>query len=70
MKDFILKIFNRKAWVYKHLNEASKKYRDLGDKLRYAEKRHWPRKQLRLDFEIARIRFEKWYKLWLKERAA
>lgn len=68
MKDLILRLFNKKAWVYKHLNEASKEYRDLGEKLSYAEKRHWPRKQLRLDFEIARIRFEKWYKLWLKER--
>lgn len=69
MKDLLLKMFNKKAWIYKHLNEASQEYRELGEKLRYAEKRHFKRKQLRLDYEIARIRFEKWYKLWLVERA-
>lgn len=68
MKDLILKLFNRKAWVYKHVNEASQEYTVLGEKLKEAEKNHRPRKKIRSDFEIARVRFEKWYMLWLKER--
>lgn len=68
MKNLFLKVFRPQIYWLKITTENARIVEDLKAKIEYAEKRHMPVKQLRLDLYVANINFEKAYSRLLKER--
>jgi hypothetical protein len=66
MKELLLKIFNKKAYWTIKMTRIAKELRVAESLWQDAVKKHSRSRELRLKYELAKIRFEKAYPEYLK----